>query len=174
MSYGPPQPPTGPPAPFPPPPGVVPPRPPVAMPAPLGAPMPSPSAYGYRAPMAPPPPAPEFRGHVGVRGPSTLEGDKSYIGTLILSYFLGFFGVDRFYLGKTRSGVVKLITMGGLGYWWLFDFVVTLLGRQTDRWGLRLSGAATYRKPVLMAVGLLFAVVMGLGLLGRLWLAVTG
>jgi TM2 domain-containing membrane protein YozV len=34
----------------------------------------------------------------------------------------GIFGVDRFYLGKTKSGIAKALTLGGLGLWWFFDF----------------------------------------------------
>ena len=40
---------------------------------------------------------------------------------LIISIFLGGLGVDRFMLGETGIGVVKLITAGGLGIWWLID-----------------------------------------------------
>lgn len=50
------------------------------------------------------------------------------------------FGADRFYLGKTRSATWKLLTLGGFGYWWLIDLVLTLFGRQRDQWGLRLEG----------------------------------
>ena len=45
---------------------------------------------------------------------------------LILSLVVGGWGVDRFYIGDTGLGVLKLITGGGLGVWWLVDlFVIT-------------------------------------------------
>ena len=45
---------------------------------------------------------------------------------LILSVVVGGWGVDRFYIGDIGLGVLKLITGGGLGVWWLTDlFVIT-------------------------------------------------
>ena len=41
--------------------------------------------------------------------------------SLLLSIFLGGLGVDRFYIGKVGAGVGKLLTLGGLGVWWLVD-----------------------------------------------------
>lgn len=40
---------------------------------------------------------------------------------LVLSILVGGLGVDRFMLGDTGLGVLKLITGGGLGIWWLID-----------------------------------------------------
>ena len=40
---------------------------------------------------------------------------------LILSVVVGGWGVDRFYIGDTGLGVLKLLTGGGLGVWWLVD-----------------------------------------------------
>jgi len=46
---------------------------------------------------------------------------KNRILALLFGMFLGFLGVDRFYLGKYKTGVLKAITFGGLGLWWFFD-----------------------------------------------------
>ena len=43
---------------------------------------------------------------------------------LVLSIIVGGLGVDRFYIGDTGLGVLKLITCGGLGVWWLVDMFV--------------------------------------------------
>ncbi|XP_010184908.1 PREDICTED: TM2 domain-containing protein 2, partial [Mesitornis unicolor] len=44
-----------------------------------------------------------------------------FITTLLYSFFLGCFGVDRFCLGHTGTAVGKLLTLGGLGSWWVGD-----------------------------------------------------
>ncbi len=41
--------------------------------------------------------------------------------SLVLSIVVGSLGVDRFYIGDVGLGVGKLLTMGGLGIWWLID-----------------------------------------------------
>lgn len=48
---------------------------------------------------------------------------KRWSTALILSFFLGLLGIDRFYLGYTGKGILKLITGGGLGIWWLYDLI---------------------------------------------------
>ena len=42
---------------------------------------------------------------------------------LFFSIFTGVLGVDRFYLGYTALGVLKLLTVGGAGIWALIDFI---------------------------------------------------
>lgn len=48
---------------------------------------------------------------------------KSWSTALLLSIFLGVLGIDRFYLGYTGKGILKLLTGGGLGIWWLIDVI---------------------------------------------------
>ncbi len=60
---------------------------------------------------------------------------KSYVTALILSLFVGFLGVDRFYLGYTGLGIAKFFTLGGLGVWALIDFIMIAMRKVTDSSG---------------------------------------
>ena len=54
---------------------------------------------------------------------------KSKVVALILSIFLGELGFDRFYLGYIGTGILKLITCGGFGIWWLIDLIMIATGK---------------------------------------------
>lgn len=47
---------------------------------------------------------------------------KSPNTALLLSIFLGGYGIDRFYIGNTGLGIGKLLTCGGLGIWAIVDW----------------------------------------------------
>jgi hypothetical protein len=68
-----------------------------------------------------------------------LFSRKQWMTVLILSIFLGGLGIDRFYLGHTGLGVIKLLTCGGLGLWSLVDVILVALDKLEDSEGLPLS-----------------------------------
>ena len=63
---------------------------------------------------------------------------REFLITLILSVFVGYLGIDRMYLGKIGTGILKLITAGGFGLWWLIDIVIIAAGGMRDKWGREL------------------------------------
>jgi len=80
-------------------------------------------------------PATDSEGRLLRREPKVGAPVKSQSVTFILSYFLGCFGVDHFYLGNTGLGILKLITCGGLGIWALIDTIITGMGSRRDSEG---------------------------------------
>ncbi|WP_083966912.1 TM2 domain-containing protein [Demequina globuliformis] len=112
-------------------------------PPPPGAPVPaqqpaSAPAAGYAQPPTP---------GAGGAGPAA-EGSRSFIVTWLLAWILGYFGADRFYLGKVGTGLLKFFTIGGLGIWYLVDLILVLAGAQRDKQGFALQG---YQKNKLVA-----------------------
>ena len=51
---------------------------------------------------------------------------KDPLVSLLLSLFLGTLGIDRFYIGDTLLGALKLITCGGCGIWSIIDLFLIM------------------------------------------------
>ncbi len=66
--------------------------------------------------------------HVGPPEPS----EKSRGVATALASVLGVFGAHRFYLGRPESGALMLLTLGGLGIWWLYDLILVATGSFRD------------------------------------------
>lgn len=68
--------------------------------------------------------------------PAAVYGSsKDWLVTLLLCFFVGCLGIHRFYVGKTGTGIVQLLTAGGCGIWALIDFIVIIMGNFTDAEG---------------------------------------
>lgn len=59
--------------------------------------------------------------------------EKKILPAFLLCFFLGVLGAHRFYVGKIGTGIVQLVTLGGLGIWTLVDFVMIVVGKFTDK-----------------------------------------
>ncbi len=54
---------------------------------------------------------------------ASTKPPKKFMTAVLLSFFLGSLGIDRFYLGYPRLGILKFLTMGGFGIWTVLDFI---------------------------------------------------
>jgi hypothetical protein len=67
-----------------------------------------------------------------MRHEESFASPRSRTVALLLAFFLGWFGAHRFYVGKTQTAILQLITLGGLGIWWLIDLIMILAGAFRD------------------------------------------
>ncbi len=63
---------------------------------------------------------------------ATTMQQKDFMAASMLSFFLGGLGIDRFYMGYIGLGILKLITIGGCGIWYLIDLILILTGNLND------------------------------------------
>lgn len=53
----------------------------------------------------------------------------------LLCYFFGILGLHRLFTGKIITGLLMLLTFGGMGGWWVIDMVLIISGNFKDREG---------------------------------------
>ena len=70
--------------------------------------------------------------------PSTTTSTTDWLTLFLLTFFVGVLGVHRFYVGKIGTGVLMLITLGGLGVWFLVDLLLVVTGQFTNKDGQKI------------------------------------
>lgn len=68
-----------------------------------------------------------------------IKSKRKILPALLLCLVFGFFGTHRFYVGKVGTGILQMLTLGGLGLWVIYDAIVLILGRFRDAEGAPLK-----------------------------------
>ena len=72
--------------------------------------------------------APVNRTPASFRPETKTAANRSFVVTWLLSMLFGILGLDRFYTGRYLTGALKLLSLGGLGVWWIIDLGIVLAG----------------------------------------------
>ena len=85
---------------------------------------------------------------------------RHFLAVFFISFMWGAFGADRMYLGKWGTGILKLVTFGGLGVWVVVDLILVMGGSMRDKQGREMLQFAEYKKFAYWTV-LIFALALG-------------
>jgi TM2 domain-containing membrane protein YozV len=90
-----------------------------------------------------------------------IPRQRHFLILFFFSFMWGVFGVDRFYMGFIGTGILKLLTFGGFGFWVLSDMIIIMTGTFRDKQGRLTLQADEYKKFASRTI-LWFTVILGL------------
>lgn len=93
-----------------------------------------------------------------------IPKQRHFLILFFFSFMWGSFGVDRFYMGFIGTGILKLLTFGGLGFWSLSDMIIIMTGTFRDKEGRLTLQAEEYKKFAGRTI-LWFAIILGVVIL---------
>ncbi|MDB0062921.1 TM2 domain-containing protein [Crocinitomicaceae bacterium] len=73
--------------------------------------------------------------YISLKTEEQQKSENKWLITLLLCWFLGIFGVHRFYTGHIAIGVIQLLTAGLCGIWTIIDFIIIVSGNLKDAEG---------------------------------------
>lgn len=93
-----------------------------------------------------------------------IPRQRHFLILFFFSFMWGVFGVDRFYMGFIGTGILKLLTFGGFGFWVLSDTIVIMTGTFRDKEGRLALQAEEYKKFASRTI-FWFTAILGIGVL---------
>jgi TM2 domain-containing membrane protein YozV len=89
-----------------------------------------------------------------------IPRQRHFLAVFFISFMWGTFGVDRMYLGKWGTGILKLVSFGGFGIWVIVDLILIMAGVMRDKQGRDMLQFAEYKTFAYKTV-LFFAIALG-------------